>query len=788
MITKIIRGLLIRNLPASAMNLLGLSVAFAAFMVIMIQVDFETNFDRMHKNEKRIFRLDVFIGADSERSCILGRGMIDAVDASSAYIVEKTLLNPWIGGIHFTVGDSTNLRGFNETVMTCYPNITRIFDFKFTEGDPDCLVDPEKIIIPASMARRFFGNNPAVGQSIQAKEYVWTKRGISSFTVGGVYKDFPGNTQLNNVIYSRIDNTMEGDWAMRNFLCYILTSSSSEGGKLEAELNRSFDFGPDPTSATTQLRFSLLPLRDIYFKQAESNAVKTGNVTTVRVLMAIAFLLIFIAAVNFTNFSIALAPMRMKSLNTRIVMGSRRGDLRRSLTLEAIALALISWGAAVFIVHLLGENSMLPFIEADTSLLNVWPTVLVTGAVALGTGLIAGIYPAMYATSFQPAMALKGNFGLSPAGRSLRTWLTGFQYFISIGLIIGAMFIRIQGIYMKQMERGFDKEQIAIAKIGGNMFYRNRDALTSLLKQDPVIENVAFTQQKLGGTDTYSYYQYKTPENEIYAQTLIVTHTILDVMGIKVTEGRSFLPSEEHQGGRLAFVINKLMKERLNLNLGDRLSLPWMEEDGEVVGIVEAPHLSSARHDINPMTFVINAPLPCIYIYARLKAGTDPKLAADHIRKSIAAIDPSYPVDVEFFDQVYKQLYEKEENLNTSITMLAILAVILSVTGVFGLTLFETQYRRKEIGIRKVFGATAGNILSMFNRTYFRIVCICFVPAAVVAWYAVNRWLEGFAQRTPLHWWVFLASFAIISFVTALTVSFRNYSASRMNPVESIGK
>ncbi|MDR2496176.1 MAG: ABC transporter permease [Tannerellaceae bacterium] len=785
---KNIRGLLLRNLPATAMNVLGLSVAFAAFMVIMIQVGFETGFDRMHADEKRIFRLDIVMGDDSERSCILARGMIDAVDASSAYIVEKTLLNPWIGGIYFTVGDSTNLRGFNETVVTCYPNITRIFDFRFSEGEPDCLIDPEKVIIPASMARRFFGNNPAVGQSIRAMENVWTKRGDRRFTVGGVYRDFPANTQLNNAVYSAIDNTMEGDWLMRNFLCYIKTSSESEGGKLEAELNRSFDFGPDPAPAAAPSAFSLLPLRDIYFGRGESNAVKTGNPATVRVLTAIALLLIFIAAVNFTNFSIALAPMRMKSLNTRLVMGSRRADLRLGLTLEAIALALISWGAAVIMVHLLGENSLLPFIEADVSLLNAWPTLLLTGAVALGTGLVAGIYPAMYATSFQPAMALKGSFGLSPAGRSLRTWLTGFQYFISIGLIIGAMFIRIQGSYMKGFEQGFDKEQIAVAKIGGNMFNRNRDALTSLLKQDPAIEDVAFTQQKLGGTDSYSMYEYKSPDNSIYAQTLIVTHSILDVMGIKVTEGRTFMPSEEHTGGRLAFVINRLMKERLNLNLGDKLPLPWAEEPGEVVGIVEAPHLSSVRYDTDPMTFVINAPIACIYLYARLKAGTSPHAAADHIRRSIAAIDPSYPVDVEFFDRLYKQLYEKEENLNTSITMLAVLAVILSVTGVFGLALFETQYRRREIGIRKVFGATTGNILSMFNRTYLRIVCICFVPASLTAWYAVSRWLEGFAYKTPLHWWVFPASFGIISLVTALTVSFRNLRVAGMNPAESVSK
>ena len=780
-ITRNLRAILRRSKPAVILNMLGLSTAFAAFTVIMVQVNYEQTFDRCHPNHERIFRVDL---KDADPSAILARGMFEAIDGSSGYVEEKTLVNPWIGNIYVTVGEDAQRQGYHEKFITCYPSITRMFGFSFIEGNADCLRDPEKVVIPQSMAVKMFGDRPATGKMIEAMENVWTKRNQRQFVVGGVYRDFPGNTQLDNCIYSAIDNTMETDWTMRNFICYIMTSSASEGGRLEAGLNATFNFDPAPKINGETPSFELVPLRDVYYKAPVSNAVKTGNRSTVKVITAIALLLIAIAAINFTNFSIALAPMRMKSLNTQLILGGGKNSLRRALTIEAVIIAGIAWLASILIVHLLGQSRMLPFIEAATELEHIRGVILLTGAVAVGTGLIAGLYPAWYATSFQPALALKGNFALSPAGRNLRSLLIGFQYVISIGLIISAMFIQLQNNYVKGLSGGFDKERIAVLKINGDMYMQNRASIESLILEDAAIEGVAFTQQKLGGSDAYSYYSYRLRDQTIMAQTLGVSHNILGVLGIPIAEGRSFLPGEEQSGGSAVFVINRLMKERLGVEVGDRITMPWPNSPGEVVGVVDDVKFSSARQEAVPTAFVINSPIPAAYIYVRIRPGSDMQKSAEHIRSSISRIDPAYPSDIEFFDRIHHDLYEKEENLNAGVTLLAILAVILSITGVFGLVMFETQYRRKEIGIRKVYGASTASIIGMFNKSYLRIVCLCFIPSALISHFAITRWLEGFAEKTPMYWWVFAVAFVVIAGVTGVTVSVRNRRAAMVNPVE----
>ncbi|MDR2533959.1 MAG: ABC transporter permease [Tannerellaceae bacterium] len=782
-IKRNLRAIFRRSKLAVGLNMLGLSVAFAAFMIMMIQVSYEQTFDRCHPNSNRIFRVDL---KDSDPSAILARGMVDAIEASSGYIEEKTIINPWIGNIYVTVGDSVERQGYRERFITCYPNITRMFGFNFTEGDAGCLADPEKVIIPLSMARRMFGNEPAAGKRIEAMESVWTKTGMRKFVVGAVYRDFPGNTQLDNCIYSAIDNTMEGDWTMRNFICYIMTASAGEGRRLEAFINQTFNFGPASPPDGAPMAFNLVPLHDVYYGPPISNAIRTGSRLTVRIIMAIAMLLIAIAAINFTNFSIAMAPMRMKSLNTQLILGGGKASLRRALTSEAVLIAAVAWLVSILIVYLLGEYRMLPFIEASTGLRHIWGTVIATGAVAVGTGFAAGLYPAWYATSFQPALALKGNFALSPAGRSLRSWLIGFQYVISIGLIIAAMFIQLQNNYVKGLRQGFDKERVAVVKINGGMYQNHRQTIESLIGEDASVEGVAFTQHKLGGSDVYSYYSYECRGRTVMAQTLGVSHNVLSVLGIPIAEGRSFRPTEEHREGGVVFVINRLMQERLGVEVGDQLTMGWPNSPGEVAGIIDNVKFSSARYDLAPLAFAINSPIPAAYLYARISSGADMQKAAAHIRASIARIDPSYPADVEFFDSIHHDLYQKEENLNASVTMLAVLAVILSITGVFGLVMFETQYRRKEIGVRKVYGATTAGIIGMFNKTYLRIVCLCFIPSALIARYAVGRWLEGFADKTPMHWWVFAVAFIMIAIVTAATVSIRNRQAAGMNPVESL--
>jgi putative ABC transport system permease protein len=411
------------------------------------------------------------------------------------------------------------------------------------------------------------------------------------------------------------------------------------------------------------------------------------------------------------------------------------------------------------------------------------PLLLLTGGVALTIVGIAGIYPAWYATSFPPALVLKGSFGLSPKGRRLRTALIGFQYFVSIALIIASMFVQLQRSYMQNYAVGFDRDQIAIVQLSQDIYTQHKDSYVNRLKQYAGISDVAFAQEKMGAQDTYSTSTIPNNGRPMQFFWMSVSYNFLQVMGIPVIEGAAPTPAAEQSGSRV-FLFNRQARDAYSLSAGLQ-NIGW-GSPLNVLGFTENVKFNSLRNAEPNMAFVTNSGNVLPFSYVHLTAGTDYSAAVEHIRRTVAEIDPAYPVSVEFYDQVFDQLYHKEEALNKSITLLGLLAIIISIVGVFGLVLFETQYRKKEIGIRKVFGSTTGEILALFNKVYFRIVCICFVLAAPIAYYGVTRWLENFAYKTPLYWWVFAAAFVIVTAITLATVTFQNWRAANSNPVESI--
>ena len=257
-------------------------------------------------------------------------------------------------------------------------------------------------------------------------------------------------------------------------------------------------------------------------------------------------------------------------------------------------------------------------------------------------------------------------------------------------------------------------------------------------------------------------------------------------MHIPVTEGRDFMPSDT-AAGKIAFIFNKPLQKQIEIAAGETFDMTaWNIPSCNVVGIVGDLKFTSLRQGEDHIAFLFGSPSALSFSYVKLKAGTNLLDALSHIRKTVANIDPTFPVNIEFYDEVLNNLYKKEINLNKSISLLSGLAIIISIVGIFGLVLFETQYRRKEIGIRKVFGSTTQEILALFNKTYFRILCVCFVIAAPVAWFGVSRWMENFAYKTKLSWWIYPMAFLIVFILTAITVTFQNWRAASSNPVESI--
>lgn len=765
---------------AATLNVAGLAVAFAAFVVILMQVGYERNFDRCHPTSERVFRVD--LTTSGTFSVILPRAFIEALLVSSAHIESGTLINPFLGTKYFSVQSDGQKRGFREDIITCHAGIVETFGFPIIEGDPNCLLQPDNIIIPESMARKLFGDKSAVGQSVKAEESLWSKN-LTDFTVGAVYRDLPTNTQIRNVIYTAINpNFALTNFQASNYVCYLLLDDAAAAQSVADNFNANFDFKKlgYPVEA-----MKLTPLTDIYYmnESQDGTIFRSGNREVTGLLLFIAVMIIIIAAINFTNFSTALTPFRIKSINTQKVLGSSVLTLRLSLLAETVIICIVSWLLSILLVGVLDSNGALPFISARFDISNDWPIVLITGFIAMVVGLVAGLYPSMYVTSFPPALVLKGSFGLSASGRKLRTVLIGIQFVVSIVFIIAAGFVRLQNSYMRGFSLGFDKDQIAIVELNNEMYSKHHETYANRLKEFSGIDDVAFSMQKLGSQDGYSTNVSRHKDVDMQYFMLPVSPNFLTTMGIPVNDGRNFTEADAMDSTGVSFIFNRSAKEFADMEVGEQFD---GGEGARLIGFTDNVKFTSLRQGDNNIGFVVMNQVDLPVSYIRLKAGTDPYEAVDHIRRTLTDLDPAYPFVIEFYDTVFGQLYHKEDTLRSMITMFSLLAIIISLVGVFGLVAFETQYRRKEIGVRKIMGATVSEILVMFNRTYFRIVAICFVIAAPVAWYGVTVWLEDFAYKTPIYWWMFAIALVIVTAITIGTVTFQNWKTANANPVDSI--
>lgn len=451
-------SLLRRFKMATLLNILGLSVAFAAFMILMMQVLYEWGYDRFHKNTACLYRLELTSG-NGEAMAALPRPLIDEFIVSSPHIKNGALLYDlsWEGGRNVAVLSGAERIGYQATYMNVYPTYPQVFNFKMLEGDLLALNEPDKVLIPVSLARKLFPDNQAVGQYFIGDEL--------QAEIGGVYQDFPENTIVKNAVYQKISDKEGADsWQDRNYQAYILVDDPDNIPQILS--NYKSNYMNDLSYWEGQdLRLTHLPdiyyLTDLMF-DADN---RKGNKIQILILFCIAILIIVIAAINFINFNNALCPVRLKGINTQKVLGCSVKVLRISILFEAILICFLSFCLSICLIYLLSNTTFADIVSGGIHISMNITLIIGTGVFALLTGMIAGCWPAWYITSFQPAMALKGNFGLSPKGRGLRNILVSTQFVVSFILIIGAVFINLQNSFMNHSSLGFDQDQIAIIKL-----------------------------------------------------------------------------------------------------------------------------------------------------------------------------------------------------------------------------------------------------------------------------------------------------------------------------------
>lgn len=770
---------------ASGLNILGLSISFAAFIIITMNVQYERSYDRFHSRADRLYRLEC--RSDNKSGDMVG--YIASSPHPLAYMIEDSVgqveaATAWRGhsyNMTVVVDRGEEIDVFEEDLRPVTMRFLDIFDLDMAEGDARSIEDGNKVLIPQSMAAKFFGSESAIGRSLAVKG-PQVLSGKTAIVVGGVYRDLPDNSVIRNDIYINLGDYEITGWGRWNYNIY-LTLVSPEARQAATEAINKIDY---PEKDSTDI-YRLTPISEVYYStDMLRDNIHKGSQMGANVLLAIAFLIIVIAGINFVNFSISLTPVRMKSINIQKILGSSLFALRRMMVCEAVGMAVISYGVALLMVYYIGRTPFADYIAVPLDFSTGGQTLILAAVIAVLTGVVAGVYPALYSTSFAPVLALKGSFGLSGHGRALRSVLIGFQFTVSIALIICAMFMNLQHRYMSQMSLGLNHDLVLQVKLSGNIF-RNQATFAERLKSNPEISDVTTTSVPMFNDEYDNWGLEYDDGRELQFGNFMVSANFLDFMNIAVVEGRNFSPTDDSDTtGVFKAVFNATARDKYRIKVGD--VYPAFNTDIEVIGFTDDVNFLSLHQPTGPFALLSLGGTGRTYIptaYVRISgANIDGSIA--HISSVIKDMDAAAFVDIRFLDDTIEAQYADDKRVGVLITIFSLLAIIISIVGIFGLVLFETQYRTKEIGLRRICGATVAEILVMLNRGFVRTVLICFVVAAVAAYLAVGYWLEAFAYRIQMSWWVFAVSLVLVMAITVGTVTFQSWRAANENPVKSL--
>ena len=791
---------------SSLLNVIGLTLAFTAFYVIMTQVWWELGYNRSLHEADRIYLVENEDWYEPGKwSSWLNRPVPERVIASTAGVeVGGCMWGGFGSGTCWTSNEPSF--GYNKFSASCgsvsLPFLD-VFAFRSVEGDVHDIGKPKSVIVSREAAERM---RVGVGSLIWVDTDEPQPDG--AMEVVAVFEDFPDNSLLGECeVVKNLGETnlyTTSEWSFNYFVKFRpgadpdefarqWTNVNQEMQREAAEKRAAAGDAADDDDESGIYGVRLSPVSDLYFESDSQAPCRQGSVVTTYTLLGIAVLVIVLAFINFVNFFFALVPVRIRTVNTFKVFGAPASSLRFNFVFEAFGLVLIALLAAWYVSFALQGTEFASYISASLALSQNLEVVGLVAVVAFVMALAASLYPAWYITSFAPALVVKGSFGGTRSGRRLRTLLLGVQFFISIGLIIATSFIRLQHDYMMHYDMGFDKENLLAVRLSerGAVSY---DALRQKLLSDPQVKDVTGATSRLVSVGRMGWGR-EFKGRQVAFQSYVVQPDFLRVMGIPITDGRDFLESDfDKELGTMIF--NEAARREFEMQVGDRIN-GFVSPDEQIVGFCADFNFKPLQYGVSPFCFYLLPKkiqqenywhLPHV-VYVRMTPGADIAAVTAHIRRCIAEVDPrTEPGDivVRVFDEELGLEYDNERKLTAIVGLFALLAVVIALMGVFGLVLFETQHRRREIAVRRVMGASRGEILAMFNRRYVMLVAVCFVLAVPVSIWAVRHWLAGFAYAVPLYWWVFAMALAGVLAVTALTVTVRSWRAVNENPAESV--
>ena len=786
---------------ATVLNAVGLTVALVAFYLFMTQVTYNAGYNRCFPNAERIMRVEAKMNMEAPWGINCNRPLLEKM-AELPEVESGTVIAMWDMNGQFYQGETpVDYDGFKMSNAKALET----FGVECVDGKLHWDKGEQGILIPASMARRFLGTEQAAGR------FLWN--GKDSIPIQGVYRNLPANCFLslykNDCIVAPLGDECLNEYSEWSYIGYlrlyeavdaeafsagfkervkdgfrkvVMADKADEYEHLNEEERAEWDKQFDDYFGRFDLRVA--PLTETYFSGV--SPIDRGNRTVHLILLWACVILIIVAAINFLNFTLAEAPMRVRGVNTRRVLGSTLWSLRLGLIGETVVTALLAFTFGMGVCYLLSQWPAITAIAQGSLNLGQHLSLIAwTGLLAVGVGIVAGMYPAWFVTSFQPALALKGSFGLTPRGRRLRTLLVCLQVLVSLVLVTYIGILYLQSHFIYHSDYGYDKDQIVYAQLTPELM-KKKDAIRAEVLALGGVQEVSYSQSVLGSQPGYMGWGRGSGDKTVSFTCLPVDWRYLRTMGIKVVEGRDFT---EHDGD--CYIINETGRRRWNWVEMDK---PLTDDDLPVVGVCENIRYASVHQDrtAEPVAFVILGERYASWgdrlgiLNARLAAGTDKVQLRRQIEKKLTAMGDGSEVTVRFLDQILENLYQEEFRFIRQVLLFAVICLVITLIGVFCLMMFETEYRRKEIGIRKVMGSSTWEILLMFCRHYALLLVVSFVIAAPIAYYIGQQWLLSFAERTSIHWWLFPLALAAVSLITLGTVALQSLRAANENPINSI--
>ena len=797
--------LLKRYTTSSLLNIVGMSVAFAAIYLISVQVKHDLSFNRVIPNSENIYRMELpdwyeegrwseYWNRQTPDELCYSVPEIEASGNIITYPVPEEYL-PY----DYSIKRNQTIDNIRIKLSQAEREGLEVFPFEFVEGGLDDFVSEGDFIISEEVAKKF---NLKVGDVLNLG------RGLASdqtHRIVGIFKNFPKPSNIAVCegwsCMEPQDETPNSNWGYSYYV--RLKDGASPAEVTEKMISQFIESWRKEGGSEEEIQWNmkrimprLNPLSELYFAEDISSSGFKGSRSTTRTLIAIAVLILVISFINFINFFFALIPTRIKAINTYKVFGAPTSKLRLTIVFETLGLIFLSILGAMILVLTFAQTPLSEYISCSVSLRENWELALAMILFLMAFACVISLYPAFYITKFNPALVMKGSFHATKSGKALRYSLVGIQYIISISLIICSLFIQRQHKYMLKYEMGFDKEmlytiEVPHAALGTTieMEYTRRDALTDKLKQNPNIIDVTY------GDGIFVNFVHMGWGRDYKGQTINfmsypVSWNFLQMMGIKIEEGRDFMQSDE-QLLTGAYIFNREAADRFGIDLEAQIKA-HTNELTPVVGICENFNFQPLQYGIEPFAFIVFGQYGWRHpnhAFIRVAADTDYKELSKYIKGIISEFAPEVSVEqneLRIFDDELAIQYQIEDKLSTLVTMFSFLSIVISIIGVFGLVLFETQYKRREIGIRRIHGASAAGILKMFNKKYLYIVAICSVVAIPISYYIIDRWMQQFAYRAEMSVWVYVVAVLIITIITIATVSIRSWKAANENPNLSI--